>query len=210
MASTRLLYEARKEGVWIKASVSNIVVEENKKTYTVVSGNDTWDVEPDEVRQHEVNLHNMESMKKAEHETLLNALALSVDREELEMRRKVANQLNVHLCLIRPTPYRYSQHFAGRYQNEEWQKFKADRVTSRVPSIKNKLAYVGEQDFFGVNMLGTFSACDWGVQKRNEIKKEDQATLDKAFKNHFSFGNCCFILDECKMLEQVIIVILSR
>ena len=62
------------------------------------------------------------------------------------------------------------------------------------PRLRNEFIYVGEQAFFGVTMLGTFSSGNWGMPLRDEL---DETQIDN------SFGRLCFVLDRSSMIKEV-------
>ena len=130
-------------------------------------------------------------------------MALKEHHNKLVEKKKGKDQLVLHLSQVTPTPFRYSQHFARQNHGKTWETFERDRNTCGLPSTENALAFVGEQMFFGVNMLGAFSACDWGVPTSDDIKQEDLASMRIKFKNLFSFGKSCFVLETEKMESEV-------
>jgi hypothetical protein len=93
---------------------------------------------------------------------------------------------------VEPTPYQHSQHS---------RKNKVQRVSK---TLTNTLAYVGEQEFFGVNMLGAFSACNWGVPLEEDVDDDGKRLLIKVFGSLFTFGSSCFVADDSLCKKKVI------
>jgi hypothetical protein len=195
--------EAKIDGAWRPATVITSATKSGSTVYTVKDQTKTWEVGPDKVRQNLIDLGSVDSMQNADHSTLIHALALREHQNELLEKKKGKHQLVIHLSQVTPTPFRYSQHFARQNHGKTWEAFKGDRAKSGLPGTENALAFVGEQMFFGVNMLGAFSACDWGVPPRGDIKDEELASMRIKFKNLFSFGKSCFVLETEKMKSEV-------
>ena len=162
-------------------------------------------VKADEVRDATIDLTNMSAIRDADPAQFIMAMELQEAQKLRNMRKIEDRQLQDHLSCTRATPYQYSQHFGRRCFGGEWENFKEIRNNSGTPALANALGYVGEKEFFGVNMLGTFSSCNWGVPKESDVDAAGKAKLKKVFADFFSFGKSSFVL-ELSSLEAKVIV----
>jgi hypothetical protein len=175
-------------GSWHKALVVVVKQLRKKPQYTVENLAGSWDVDSNAIRAVPVDLRSL----------------FLEDSMGAKNKREDEAQLWNHIHCVPPTPYEHSQHFKRRnITGISWNDFVRERENSREPNLENKLAFVGEQVLFGNNMLGTFSACDWGIPKYEDADKATKDGLKSFFCKHFSFGNSCFILEREKLTEKV-------
>ena len=86
---------------------------------------------------------------------------------------------------------------------DSWESYKTSRRANHLLNLESDLVFVAEQEFFGENMLGTFSRRDWGMPQVAELNAVEQKAVRDKFMVSCSFGRSCIVLDTAKMAKQV-------
>ena len=188
-------------GRWHKATVTKNA---RKNMYSVKSeAGTTWDASKDNVRDMPLNIHDIHMLSTANNDVVLHAVKEKAKRYEIKREQAATKQLESLLSCLTPTPYKYSQHYQSRQHDGGYEAYTKQRSDDKLPEIMGKLVYVGEQDFFGTNMLGAFSTTNWGMPTEGMLSKPEREALNEMCKKKFSFGPSCFIVDIEKMVKKV-------
>ena len=191
------------DGMWREAMIIESKITRNTRQYEVVCNKKTVLVPANEHRDTTMDLRDITKIRHTPHALLIEMLQLDAAQKAAKMKAQEDRQLQYHLSCTCPTPYQYSQHFGQRGLVGGWATFEENRSTLGTPNLSNPLGYVGEQVFFGVNMLGTFSACNWSVPRQRDTSTVEKLHLKHVFRKLFSFGDSCFLLDRFPLQLKV-------
>lgn len=192
--------EALLKDTWHRAEVSEV----NKDgSYAVKTQDVTWRVTPNLIRDVVMDLDNVDTIHHVNHEKLVRAVEAMAKKKKEEIKRLARNQLQCHVDCIAPVPYEHSQNYQHRRVEDGWSSFVQTRQQMKQPRLRNEFIYVGEQAFFGVTMLGTFSSGNWSMPLEGELNAEQETDLFDTFKEKSSFGRSCFVLVRTAMINEV-------
>lgn len=196
--------EAAHSGRWHETTVSG--VDKAGGTYEVRSNINaaTWVVNDGQIRDVSIDLMNVRSVSSAAPEKLVLAVQTSANLWDKKLKKQATSQLQCQINCLSPVAYHNSQHYTKRMIKNGWDAYVNCRKKLNLPCLSNQLVYVAEQEFFGVNMLGSFSACDWGMPEEKHVEKGECLQMMESFSKLCSFGPSCFILDTQKMIHEVI------
>jgi len=192
--------EALLKDTWHRARVSKV---NEDGGYAVMTQSVTWEVTDDLIRDVMMDLDDEQTIYSANHDRLVRVLQALAMKEKDRLRKLADTQLHCHVTCVAPVLYKYSQNYHKRMVRGGWDSFVEERKAMLQPCLQNEYIYVGEQAFFGVTMLGTFSSGNWGMPLRDELDETQIDILVKSFKEKNSFGRSCFVLDRSSMIEEV-------
>jgi hypothetical protein len=191
-------------GRWLKATVETL--QSGRWSKYLVKGDDkiTWQVTKDDIRELPLNILDVKVLETADDERIIRAVRTRAKRWEKKMQQLQQQQLKSLLQCLNPTRYKYSQHYQSLGYTGGYDAYTTERSKKGLPDLDGTLVYVGEQNFFGTNMLGAFSAADWGMPLDKDVTQKQKTALNKMCRTEFSFGRSCFVVDVANMVREVL------
>jgi hypothetical protein len=191
-------------GRWIRATVIKKNVGRGRKYEVKGDAGLTWSVGKDDIRELPLNILDVKELETADVEKVLREVNIRAERWEKKIQQLKKQQLRSFLQCLIPTRYIYSQHYQSRGNTGEFETYTRDRSKTGLPDFDGPLVFIGEQNFFGTNMLGAFSATDWGMPLESEVSQEQKIALNNMCKKEFSFGRSCFVVNISDMVHEVV------
>ena len=165
-----------------------------------------WIVGKDDIRELPLNILDVTELATADEKKVLRAVKIRAERWKESIQRLKKQQLKSLLQCLIPTPYIHSQHYQSRGNTGGYDTYTDKRSEKGLPDLVGPLVYVGEQNFFGTNMLGAFSATDWGMPNEDEMTQQQKNAVNDMCKKEFSFGRSCFVVDISAMVLEVLLL----